>query len=371
MPRQKKQVLKQRADGRYACRYKDKWFMGSTSDEALAAREEYKRAEIRGDLAPTSTAPTVGQYVLTWLPLHKKSVSRKCYDDYAKQLDALAAVIGEKPLTDVTVDDAATVWLHYNGYSASTIHRAKMLFVSLFDAAIENALCRKNPFRARFAQPPDGPSGSHRQLEPWEIDLVKTTSHRFQLAALVMLYAGLRRGEALALTADDIDLDAGVIHVRRAVRFDGNKAELADPKTEAGARDVPILKPLRPYLKKVTGYIAPSAAGTMMTSSAFRSCWASYLHALSAAAGRPVHIQTHDFRHTYCTMLRDAGVELKQAIIWMGHADEKMILKIYDHAGAKRYQDSLQKVEKFLNGRQNGRQIKRTYRKRNSPQQDP
>ena len=116
MPRPKKQVLKQRSDGRYACRYKDRWFMGSTSDEALAAREEYKRAEIRGELAPTSTAPTVGQYVLTWLPLHKKGVSQKCYDDYAKQLDALAAVIGEKPLTDVSVDDAAAVWLHWSPF---------------------------------------------------------------------------------------------------------------------------------------------------------------------------------------------------------------------------------------------------------------
>ena len=51
MPRAKKQELKQRADGRYACRYKDKWFMGASSDEALAAREEYKKKEIRGELA--------------------------------------------------------------------------------------------------------------------------------------------------------------------------------------------------------------------------------------------------------------------------------------------------------------------------------
>ena len=372
MPRQKKQVLKQRSDGRYACRYKDQWFMGKTSDEALAAREEYKRREIRGELTPAPAAPTVGQYILIWLPLHKANISQKCYDDYAKQLDALAAVIGEKALSDVTVDDAASVWLHYKTYSASTIHRAKMLYVNLFDTAIENDLCRKNPFRAKNAQPPDAPSGSHRQLEKWEIDLVRSTDHRFRPAAMVMLYAGLRRGEALALTGDDIDLDAGVIHVRRSLRFVGNRPELVDPKTDAGARDVPIPKTLRPYLQEISGSagIAPSASGELMTSSAFRSCWASYLRALSVAAGRPVHIQTHDFRHTYCTMLADAGISLKQAIIWMGHADEKMILKIYDHAGVKRYQDSVQKMEAFLsNGRQNGRQLKKKYRNLRSHQQ--
>lgn len=41
MPRQS---LKKRADGRFACRYQDKFFYGKTQGEALAARDEYKRA---------------------------------------------------------------------------------------------------------------------------------------------------------------------------------------------------------------------------------------------------------------------------------------------------------------------------------------
>ena len=42
-------------------------------------------------------------------------------------------------------------------------------------------------------------------------------------------------------------------------------------------------------------------------------------------------VRPHDLRHTYCTMLVDAGVPLKQAMAWLGHADEKMILRVYDH----------------------------------------
>ena len=45
MPRQKKQHLKRRKDGRFACRYKDQWFYSADPDEALAMREEYKRLE--------------------------------------------------------------------------------------------------------------------------------------------------------------------------------------------------------------------------------------------------------------------------------------------------------------------------------------
>jgi len=345
MPRKK---LTQRPDGRYACKYKGKFFYGSSSDAAYAARDAYIRQEAAGQLLRREL--TVKDYALKWLPLYKSGVSDKCYNDYAKQLEALFPVIGNLHMSQVTVDDAATVWQHYAGYSASTIKRARMLYIALFDAAIENDLCRKNPFKSKFSQPPRGSAGTHRALEQPEIDLILRTPHRFQLAVLVMLYAGLRRGEVLALSSDDIDLSAGLIHVNKAVRFDGNQPVLSDPKTEAGHRSVPILSVLRPFLENHTGLIAPSASGSIMSESAFDRAWQSYLLALSSAAGHPVSIRCHDLRHTYCTMLVDAGVPLKQAMVWLGHADEKMILRVYDHVLASRSVASVAMVENHLSG---------------------
>lgn len=353
MPRQKKQILKQRKDGRYCCKYHGIQFMGDSSDEALALRDEYKRQEAAGEVAYTN-GPTVAEYVLKWLPLHKAGVSDKCYNDYAKQLEALLPIMGDKRLSEVTVDDAAAVWHHYQGYSASTVHRAKMLFVALFDAAMENDLCRKNPFRARFAQPPKAPSGTHRLLTDEETALIRSTPHRMQLAAMIMLYAGLRRGEVLALTSDDIQGD--FITVSKAVRFVGNRPSLVSPKTASGTRSVPILSILRPYLENAPERPASAATGGIMSGTAFRRAWDSYLLHLSRAAGHPVSIRPHDLRHTYCTMLRDAGVDMKQAMIWMGHADEKMILRIYDHAGDTRTRTSVDQIEKLLIGMQNGMQ---------------
>ena len=353
MPRIKKQRLKQRADGRYCCKYHGIQFMGNSSDEALDARDEYKRREAEGlSMRPLSVAEYAGQ----WLPLHKGNVSVKCYNDYAKQLETMCAVIGRILLSNVSVDDAAAVWTNYKGYSQSTVKRAKMLFVGLFDAAIENGYCIRNPFRSKFAQPPKAEAGSHRALTEEEITLIQKTPHRFQAPVMVMLYAGLRRGEVLALTSRDIDFKAGVIHVTKAVRYDSNQPIIDKPKTAAGVRDVPILSPLRPILKNRIGRIAESAHGEIMSERAFRRAWDSYLLALSNAAGHPVSIRPHDLRHTYCTMLRDAGVDMKQAMIWMGHADEKMILRIYDHVGEKRTQNSVKQVEKMLNGMQNGMQ---------------
>lgn len=355
MPRAKKQQLLQRADGRYRCKYKGIEFYGYSSDEALAARDEYKRQEAAGQLAAVLPV-TLQQYALKWLPLHKGNVSAKCYNDYAKQLEKLLSVCGSRPLSSITVDDAAAVWQLFSGMSASLIHRARMLYISLFDTAIENDLIRKNPFTAKHAQPPKAPAGSHRALNPEEIALIGSTPHRLQPAVMIMLYAGLRRGEVLALDMASVDLLHGLIHVSQAVRFDGNRPVLTDPKTEAGVRSVPVLSPLRPILENRVGLVAEAVHGGLMTDTAFRRAWDSYLHALSLAAGHPVSFRPHDLRHTYCTMLRDAGVDMKQAMIWMGHADEKMILRIYDHVTEKRTQSSVSKLESMLQRGQIGGQ---------------
>lgn len=341
--------LKPRADGRYCCKYKGKCFYGRTGPEAEHARKDYIKLEKAGQAL--SREMTVKEYALKWLPLYKSGVSEKCYNDYSKQLEALFPFIGNKHLSAVSVDDAAAVWQHYAGYSASTIKRARMLFIALFDTAIENDLCRKNPFKSKFTQPPRGTSGSHRALSDAEVDLILSTPHRFQLAVLVMLYAGLRRGEVLALSSDDIDLTNNLIYVNKAVRYDSNQPILSDPKTDAGVRTVPILSALRPYLEHHTGLIAPSASGSVMSEVAFRRAWQSYIAALSAAAGYPVNIRPHDLRHTYCTMLVDAGVPLKQAMAWLGHADEKMIMRVYDHVHAERTRASIKQVEKLLSAR--------------------
>lgn len=56
----------------------------------------------------------------------------------------------------------------------------------------------------------------------------------------LILYCGLRRGEALALTVNDIDMDNKKIYVNKNLIFKGNDSEIKlSPKTDAGIRSVP------------------------------------------------------------------------------------------------------------------------------------
>ena len=97
-----------------------------------------------------------------------------------------------------------------------------------------------------------------------------------------------------------------------------------------------------------------------MSHTGFMQAWEAYNRALSRAAGHPVNIRPHDLRHSFCAMLMDAGVDIKQAMIWMGHADEGMILHIYDHVRENRTQKSISQVEKMLEKGQIEGQVEHT-----------
>ena len=346
MPRPKKQHYKKQKDGYFHCEYLGHHMKARTEDELEAKKAAYKKSLETGASGPT---PLVREYAAKWLPLHKSGVSRKCYNDYAHLLEMIFPIIGTKHFRDVTVDDAKSCFAPFIGYSQSTIRRARMLYIAMFDTAIENGLCTKNPFRSRFAQPDRGSEGTHRIITQEERDLILHTPHRMRLPALVMLYAGLRRGEALAIQIDrDVDFERRVIRVDKAVRFDSNQPILSKTKTAAGTRDVPLLPILADELAGSSGWLVQSARGGRATETSFTEGWANYQKTLSTAAGHPVKIRCHDLRHSYCTMLRDAGVDMKLAMLWMGHSDEKMILRIYDHVTDERAAEGVQRVMKRL-----------------------
>ena len=272
----------------------------------------------------------------------------------------MCTIIGNKRLRDVIMSDIQEVYNGLNGLSKSTIGRATLTIKSMFRTAQIDRLILHNPCLA--AKPPKGKAGTHRAIEPWEREIVHQmaeTDHRFAPAAMVMLYAGLRKGEVLALNIErDVDFDTREIHVREAVRFEGNRAILGSPKTEAGERTIPLLDILADVLRGKHGLVAHNENGEHMSQSAFKNAWGGYISKAEAMLNgvsqkrwygqtkehkamlankqelppwKEFNVRTHDFRHSYCTMLYELGIDIKTAQTWMGHADEAMTRHIYTH----------------------------------------
>ena len=372
MPRQKKQHLKKRKDGRYFCRYKDKWFTGYDEQEVLEQREEYKRMEKAGELSALQ-CPTVSAYALKWLPIAKVGVSAQTYNEAVILMEKLIRAIGEMPLSEVKPSDIKAVYSEsFLDYSDSYIRAGAQLYKDLFDAAQEDGWIRQNPARQKSAQPHKGYTGSHRAITDQERTWIETlcTDHRAHDAVMAMLYAGIRPQEAKAMNIDrSVDFDEGVIHLMDFAHLDGsNHYKITEKgKTDHAVRTIPLLSPLKDTLEGKKGMLVTSADGKPVTIQAWKSVCrleGKEKEARAKEAEIPAWISftvvPYDLRHSFCTMCRDNGVELNTCVRWMGHADAKMILKIYDEVSSDRSKKEAERLEQALFGRQNGRQISKS-----------
>ena len=111
----------------------------------------------------------------------------------------------------------------------------------MFEYAIENRAIDFNPLKYVKISKNAAKKKERRALSPEEQKLIINTPHRGRLPAMIMLLAGLRRGECLGLQWADIDLKRNKINVHQTLVLDGNNSYIkAGAKTEAGVRKVDI-----------------------------------------------------------------------------------------------------------------------------------
>lgn len=383
MPRAIKQHLVKRADGRYRCKYKGKEFYGNTEDEAFEARDAY----IRQIGIEAITPKTVNEYAIPWLKRTFPTVSDSTYTSLAIHLEHLTDIIGSKMFSEVLPSDIKNIYSTvYRGMSNSYIQAAKQLYFSFFDSAVADGLCRSNPARDRTARPHTGNAPTTRPITQQEREWITTlcTDHRAHAAVMAMLYAGLRPQEMKAIKIDrDVDFVNNTITVNETAHNNGQKYDYTDRgKTDWSNRTIPLFPPLKEALKGKEGYLITSAHGERVTHTTWRVVWNSYCTSMETAInGMPKRwygrtkehkkiiedggklppwiefdIVPYCLRKSYCVMLRDAGVELNTCRKWMGHADAKMILKVYDSVSDDRITAERVKVENALFGGQNGGQ---------------
>ena len=389
MPRKKKEHLKKRKDGRYCCKYKGTAFYSYESDEeALALRDEYIRNEQKG-----FSLQTVSEYALPWLKRTFPAVKDSTYTGLAIHLQHLIDAIGDKLISEVIPSDIKRIYSdQYRNLSNSYIKSAKQLYCALFDSALADGLIRFNPARDKTAKPHKGNKAKERILSKQERQWIETlcTDHRAWPAVMFMLYAGVRPQEMKAVDIDrDVDFINDIITIRETAHIDGQKYDYSsEMKTEWSNRQIPLFPPLKKALKGKHGYLITSAHGERVTIQTWKTAWKSYIFCMETAingierrwygktkeqkalaeegklpAWIEFDIVPYTLRHAFCEMCRSSGVELNTCRSWMGHADAKMILKVYDSVSEDRSQNERKKVESRLIGVQNGVQKKYKLRR--------
>ena len=172
---------------------------------------------------------------------------------------------------------------------------------------------------------------------------------RAELFINLGLFCGLSREESLGLLWSGIDFKARKLTVERSTTFVVNQPdENHEVKEKARNRVIPIPDNLFNLLKikkseSKSIYVVPNAHNEEMTLSAFQRMWEPTTDTVDFA------VTSHMLRHSYCTSLFRAGIDLKTAQYLMGHADIKMTADIYTHIEKEQIDKAAKKIGPIFN----------------------
>ena len=305
-----------------------------TKREALKACEE-RRAKInRETRCPRTLGEVVSHYretELTEESKHPKSYStRTAYGIYLRIW--IEPKWGEARLSDVRTV-AVEDWLGRLELSNGSKAKIRNLMSALFNHAIRHEWTEKNPIRfvrqsAKRARVPDVLTASELQK------LLSQLEGPYYVMTFLAAVTGLRVSELLALKWGDVDFAAGEIRLTRAIVC----THVGSLKTEASQKPVPMDAGLSAVLvdwrrkcpyNQDSDYVfgSPEMKGRqpLWPSSAMSK----HIRPAAKRAGITKHVRWHVFRHSFATLLKENGEDVKTVQELLRHADSKVTLDTY------------------------------------------
>ena len=287
---------------------------------------------------------TFGRIAEEWQGVHWEIVGYKTAEAYTAPLRRLLDHFGDTSAADIT-PQAVYAYLNDLGkqkYSRRSVQMHRDILNMIYNRAIVSGAVSVNPCAA-VTMPRNLPTGRRELPEDGAIEAVKRSGDvPFGLFALICLYAGLRRGEVLALRYDDIDRARGVIHVTKSIEYLGNNPHIKPPKTKAGERDALLLGVLEKQIPQGSGYIFCRDDGGLLTKTQYRKRWLAYCKAIG------YDITAHQLRHGYATILYEAGIPDKDAQELLGHSSITVTRDVYTHIRQSRRAETASKLNAFF-----------------------
>lgn len=248
---------------------------------------------------------------------------------------------------------------------------------NIFDLAIENEVLTKNPARNKKKDiPKNAPQKNILGITPHHQQLVIEVEHRAKIAAVLMMFTGLRTGELLALNWSDIDFHKMEISInKRTQRTDTNTYTIMPGTKNGKCRKTAVPNNLGQWLmqQQLTSnscFICPNKSGQLQTPTQWRSLWRSYQNQInyyvytqkSQQIGKyPAHKHSpnkipileqkftpHQLRHTYATLLYQSGVDVMTASELLGHSNISTTLKIYTHLDKQFKELNISKFDQYI-----------------------
>ena len=327
--------------------------VGRKLSEARRQRDLLSAKAQQGEL-PAPMRITFAKLAETWIEGFAAQVasgerSERTLEHYRYHLDRhLLPALGKRPLQELTTDDCAQLiaTLRAKGLAPKTIAGALVPLGRILALALRRGIITDNPLRRlEQSERPRIHKREQRALSHQEIArLLQACPPRYRPLLATALYTGMRLSELTGLTWQDVDLAAGLLHVRHQL----SRARIDKParrvrlKTQAAVRDIPLPPQLAALLKRHKlasshsgehDYVFTTSLGTPL---GYRNVERRGLGRAAERAGlndeAQPRLRVHDLRHTFAShLIIDLRLDVAQVSRILGHARPSITLDTYTH----------------------------------------
>ena len=249
---------------------------------------------------------------------------------------------GSRMIRSVRLSDAKgwLVFLHDSGIKQNTIGVLQSVVRPAFEMAVDDDIIRKNPFKFKLSDvvPKDAYVRDALTKEQQEkyLQFVQDCGGNYYDDIVILLGTGLRVSELYGLTRADIDFDRRCIHVRRQLCRTAEKPYFVTPKVEL-------------LVDGHSGFLFLDKSGMPKVAMHL----VNYMRGLQArfekAYGKPVpRITPHVLRHTFCTNVQQAGLDVKSLQYLMGHSNASVTLDVYTHSSFDSVERAFEQIASSL-----------------------
>ncbi len=336
-----------------------------------AARDALRRLreEVENGARARNGNLTVEAFLLDWLerevPKLARSVNTR--DNYAWAIKChLVPGLGSHRLAKLTPDhvDDLLEARAARGMAKNSLRRIRAVLVTALDHADRRELVRRNV--ARLTSTPEGQFTERRSLTAAEAGALLGSMRGDRLEGLVIVGVtmGLRPGELTGLSWRDVDLDAGVVHIRRALKRENNRPVMGELKTKRSRRSLACPPFVVDALRRRQDFQALERAAA---GASWSTRWAAEQLVFTTTAGTPIDASNlrryfrracakagigrwmpYEMRHTAASLLSDDGVPLEHVADLLGHDGTRMVAQVYRHAVAPTVDVAADRMERLL-----------------------
>ena len=326
---------------------KRRYITGKTRDEVHDKLIQALGNRARGLIFDAGSL-TVGDYLEQWLKNSVQgTVRQSTYEVHRHMIQPhIVPALGHLKLKDLNPVHVRGFYREKldSGLSSATVRKMHSIMRKALKQAVLDGLIPRNVCEA--VKPP---KLKHKEINPLDREQAKAlleaaSGDRLEALYVLAVHTGMREGELLGLTWEDVDLERGTLRLSHALVREGGKIALGDLKTPKSRRSVRLTQAaaeaLRSHLERQLeemerlgslyqpgGLVFATESGTLINPSNLRN---RSFKPLLKRAGLP-DICFHDLRHTCATLLLSQGTHPKLVQELLGHATIAMTLDTYSH----------------------------------------